>query len=118
MRCSQRVVWMAVAFLTLATVAQAAEGQSENKAKRFFKGIFGFPAKTAEKSVEVATDAAKKGTAIGTGEIRNVGGALTGDVEAAKGIVIQPVKGAAETTYETTKGAVMAPVEGAKEAVK
>ena len=119
MRRSRLFVWMVVAILAVFTVsAAAAEGKSGSKVGKFVRGLFHFPAKTAEKSVGVATNAAKKGTAIGTGEVQNVGEALTGSKEAAVGIVKDPVTGAVTTTYETTKGAVMAPVEGAKEAME
>ncbi len=106
-----------VGFLALTVAAEAAE-QSENAFTRFFRGLFRAPAKTTEKSVGVATQATTKTVAIGTGEVENVGEALTGSKEAAVGIVVEPVKGAATTTYETTRDAVMAPVEGVKEAVK
>ena len=122
MRHSKLLVWAVLGCLVFAVAAEAVQaestGQSENKVGRFFRGLFKFPARTTQKSVGVATDAARKGTAIGTGEIENVGEALTGNREAAVGIVTEPVKGAATTTYETTKGALMAPVEGAKEAAE
>lgn len=118
MRHSKWVVFMVIGILLLTVAVEAAEQQSGNKVGRFFRGLFRFPARTTEKSVGVATDAAKKGTKIGTGAVENVGKAMTGNKEAAVGVVTEPVKGAVTTTYETTKGAVMAPVEGAQEAVK
>ena len=118
MRHSKLLVWVVLGFLVFAVTAEAVQPKSENKVGRFFRGLFKFPARTTEKSVGVATEAAKKGTAIGTGVVENTGKALTGNKEAAVGIVTEPVKGAATTTYETTKGAVMAPVEGAKEAAE
>ena len=105
-------------FVFTVTAFAASEQKSQNPVARFFRGIFRFPAKTTEKSVGVATDAAKSGTAIGTGAVENVGEALTGSKEAAVGIVKDPIVGTAETGYETTKGAIMAPVEGAKEAAQ
>lgn len=118
MRRSKWFIWMVLGVLVFTVAAEAAEGQSGSKVGRFFRGLFRFPAKTTEKSVGVATKAARQGTAIGTGEIENVGEALTGSKEAAVGLVKDPVTGAAKTGYETTKGAVMAPVEGAQEAIK
>lgn len=109
---------MVLGLLIFTLVAEAAEGKSESKIGRFFRALFRFPAKTTEKSVGVATDAAKSSTAIGTGAVVNVGEALTGSGKAAKEIVVGPVKGAVTTGYETTKGAVMAPVEAARESVK
>lgn len=118
MRSSKWFIWMVLGMLVFTFAAEAAEGRSGSKVGRFFRGLFRFPAKTTEKSVGVATEAAKGGTAIGTGAVENVGGALTGSKEAAVGIVKDPLTGAATTTYETTKGAIMAPVEGAKEAIE
>ena len=118
MRHSRWFVWMVLGCLVFVVTVEAAEGQSGSQVGRFFRGLFRFPARTTQKSVETATGAVEGTAKIGTGEIENVGKALTGNVEAAKGIVVDPVKGSAETTYEATKGAVMAPVEGAKEAVE
>ncbi|MFH1857949.1 MAG: hypothetical protein ABH845_03490 [Candidatus Omnitrophota bacterium] len=112
----KELVWMVLFVLVFTVAAEAA--QSENAVVRFFRGLFRFPAKTTEKSVEVATEAVRQGTAIGTGEIENVGEALTGSKEAAVGIVTEPVAGAATTAYEATEGTIMAPVEGFKEAVE
>ena len=117
MRHSKGLVFMVLGIMLLTVAVEAAEQQSGSKAGRFFRGLFRFPARTTEKSVGVATDAATKGTQIGTGTVENVGKAITGSKEAAVGVITEPVKGAATTTYETTKGAVMAPVEGAEEAI-
>jgi|GEM_PF-884399 len=123
MRHSKLLVWAVLGCLVFAVTAEAVQSKSEtgksgNKVGRFFRGLFKFPARTTDKSVGVATEAVKKGTAIGTGEVENVGKALTGNKKAAVDVVTEPVKGAATTTYDTTKGALMAPIEGAKEAAE
>ena len=117
MRHSKWVVWMVLGCLFFAVTAEAAQGKPESKVGRFFRGLFRFPAKTTEKSVGVATNAAISGTQIGTKPVENVGKALTGNKEAAVGIVKDPITGAAKTSYETTKGAVMAVPEAVKESV-
>ena len=118
MRHSKGLVFMVLGMMLLTVTVEAAEQQSGSRVGRFFRGLFRFPARTTEKSVGVATDAAKKSTQIGTGTVENVGKAMTGSKEAALGVVTEPVKGTVTTTYETTKGAVMAPVEGAQEAIE
>lgn len=118
MRHSKWLVWVVLGVLLFAVTAEAAQEQSGSRIGRFFRGLFKFPAKTTEKSVEVTTDAAKRGAAIGTGAVQNVGEAMTGSKEAAKELVTEPVTEGIMTPVEATKGAVMAPVEGFKEATQ
>ena len=116
MRHSKWLVLMVLGLMVFATTAEAAGGESESGFVRFFRGLFRFPAKTTEKTVDAVTSGTTKAVAIGTQEIENVGEALTGSKEAAVGLVVDPVQGATTTAYETTKEAVMAPVEGFQEA--
>jgi len=112
------VVLMVLVLGILAFTITAEAADSENGVVRFFRALFRFPAKTAEKSVAVVTEATKQGAAIGTGAIENVGEALTGSKEAAVGIVKDPIVGAVTTTAEAAKGSVLAPVEAAKESIE
>ncbi len=119
MRHMKGFVWIIAAMLVLSVSLEAAEQTgntgSENKVAKFFRAFFHFPAKTADKAVGVATEAARKGTTVGTNVVTNTGKALTGSRQAAVDVVKGPIVDSAKVGYETTKGAVMAVPEAAQE---
>jgi hypothetical protein len=88
---------------------------AENKFVEFWRKVFKYPAGVARESVEVSTDAAKNATRTVGKTTEATARTITGDVEKAKDMVVEPVKGTGETAYEATKGTVTLPVEAAKD---
>ena len=112
MRKSYLIVVCAVAALSvLASAAFAGEGEKTDPVK----AVVTYPANLVGESAKVVGDTAQKGMETVTKEAQNVGGTLTGDGEAAKGLVVDPIKGTGETAETAVKGVVNAPGEAAKQ---
>jgi len=107
-------VLLALCFFT-ASVSYAEEKETVGmKFKRFWQGLFNYPAKVTEKSVDVISDTGKKGTAVVTTEVERVGEVTSGDVSKTKELVVEPLTGAAETVKGAVEGAVKIPAESAE----
>ena len=84
------------------------------KAKNYWQSIYNYIAGTTERSVDVVTDAAKKGTRVVTKEIRRIGEVTSGDVSKTKELVVEPLEGAAKTAVDAAQDASKIPFEDIK----
>ena len=85
------------------------------KAKNFWQKLFNYPARVAEESAEVVTDAGKGAAKVVTTEVKRVGEVTSGDVAKTKELIVEPLTGTAETTVTAVEETVKIPVEAAKE---
>lgn len=85
------------------------------KFKKFWQGLFNYPSRVTEKSVDVVTDTAKKETKVVTTEVKRVGEITSGDVSKTKELIVEPLTGTAETVTSAVEETVKIPVEAAKE---
>jgi len=117
----KRILYTACALLALcfilSGISYAAEKEAGgSKMKSFWQKLFNYPAAVTEKSADVVTDTATRGTKVVTKEVERVGEVTSGEVAKTKELVTEPVTGSAETVVEAVKGTANVPVEAAKEA--
>ncbi len=93
-------LFLAVAVIVACSVvigsAQAAEQQEPNSFVKFWRGLFHMPVNVAKDSADVIIDTTKQGVNTIAQEGKDVGGALTGSGDAAKDLIVNPVKGTGE----------------------
>lgn len=77
--------------------------------------IFGYTAKTTEKTVNAVGTGVKKTADVVVNEVKDTGELATGKGSKAKDILVNPVMGTTEAVGETVHGIVTAPIEAAKE---
>ena len=110
------VVLMYILCFAFTAISYAAEKESAGKsAKNFWQKLFNYPARVAEESAEVVTDAGKDATRVVTTEVKRVGEVTSGDVAKMKELIVEPLTGTAETTVTAVEETVKIPVEAAKE---
>lgn len=109
------ILTLAIALMvSFASPIFAAEGKKSNPIVNFFRGLFTFPAKTIEKSVDVTAETGKAAADIGVKAIENTRDMVTGEPKKIKDLVVDPIKGVGKTAVEASKAALV-PVEAAKE---
>lgn len=109
-------VGLIVFSLILSVAAQAAEKEEPNSFVKFWRGVFHWPFSATKESANVVVDTTKKGAETITQEGKDIGGTLTGDSEAAKDLLVNPVKGTAETAKTAVEGTAGMPEKATKEA--
>jgi hypothetical protein len=106
---------ISVFCLVLASVSYAAEKETAaTKFKKFWQGLFNYPANVTEKSAGVVADTGKRGTEIMTKEVKTTGQVTSGELAKTKDLVVEPVKWTAEATKDAVERTVKIPVEAAK----
>ncbi len=108
-------VILALSFIIASSSFAVEKETTGAKVKSFWQKLFSYPAKAADESVSVVSEAAKGTTAVVTKEVTAVGQVTSGDVAKAKDLITEPIKGVGETTYNAVKDTANLPVEAAKE---
>ncbi|MFH0840112.1 MAG: hypothetical protein V1883_03755 [Candidatus Omnitrophota bacterium] len=104
---------MAVSF-SMVTKAEAADKPGSPFADAVMK-MFGYGAKTTEKTVNaVGTGVKKTGDMVGQ-EARDLGDVATGKGSKVKDVIVNPVTKSTEAVGGTAYGVVNAPIEAGKE---
>lgn len=116
----KRIILISLALCFAFTlISYAAEKEtSGTKAKETWKKVVSYPAKVAEESAVVVTDAGKSTVGVVAKEVERVGEVTTGDIAKMKELIVEPITGTAETAVEAVEGTVKIPVEAAKEKTK
>lgn len=112
-------LFLAVAVILVCSViagsAQAAGEQEPNGFVKFWRGLFHWPVNATKNSAEVVVDTTKEGVNTIAQEGKDVGGTLTGSGDAAKDLVVNPVKGTGETVKTGVVGAAEMPGKSTQE---
>ena len=112
-------LFLAVAIIVACSVVigsvQAVEQQEPNAFVKFWRGVFHWPVNATKDSAEVIVDTTKKGVDTIAQEGKDVGGALTGSGDAAKDLIVNPVKGTGETIKTGVVGTAEMPGKATQE---
>jgi len=111
------VIGVMAIFCLLAASLSWAEGEQSIGArfKSFWQGLFKYPARVTEESVDVVSDTARKTTSVVTTEVKRVGEVTSGDLAKTKELIVEPITGTAETIKDTAVDTVKIPIEATKE---
>lgn len=102
-------------FVCVVAAGSVYAADEDNGFVKFWKGLFQSPGNTVQESAKVIGDTGEKAAGTVAQEIKDVGGTLTGSGDAAKDLIVNPVKGTAETVQTGVVGAANMPAEVAKE---
>ncbi len=92
------ILTLGIMFLFCFMVGSAqAAGQEDNSFVKFWRGVFQWPFNAAKDSAQAVGETGVKAAETVAQEGKDIGGALTGDKEAAKNLVVNPITGTAET---------------------
>ena len=115
-RCIAILSVILIVFSVIISASYAEEKETLGaKFKKFWQGLFNYPAKVTEESVDVISDTGKKGTKVVTTEVKRVGEVTSGDVSKTDELIVEPLTGAAETVTSAVEETVEIPVEAAQE---
>ncbi len=80
--------------------------------------MFGYGAKTTEKTVDAVSSGVKKSADMVGQEVKDIGEVATGKGEKVKDVLVNPITKSAEAVGETVHGVLTAPIEAGKEVTK
>lgn len=108
-----------VLALTLSFSISTARAEASNKPGSPFKDavmkMFGYGAKTTEKTISAVSGGVKKSADMVGQEAKDAGEVVTGKGSKVKDVLVNPVTKTAEMVGETVHGVVTAPIEAGKE---
>ena len=108
------VTMVGLAALSACSVSFAAD--NENSLTGFFRNLFHYPVKAAEKTGEMTANTLNNtGEKVVSKAGENTAGILQGDLSKTGDLAADTVKGAAETTGQTAAETVQIPVKAAEE---
>lgn len=99
----------------IAGSVQAAEQQEPNAFVKFWRGLFHWPVNATKNSADVIIDTTQQGVNTIAQEGKDVGGTLTGSGDAAKDLIVNPVKGTGETVKTGVVGTADMPGKSTQE---
>lgn len=108
-----------VSVLAFSFSISTARAEASDKPASPFKDaimkMFGYTAKTAEKTVNAVGSGVKKSADMIGQEVQDVGEVATGKGEKVKDVIVNPITESAEAVGETVHGVLTAPIEAGKE---
>ncbi len=108
-----------VSVLAFSFSISTARAEASDKPGSPFKDaimkMFGYTAKTTEKTVNAVGGGVKKSADIVGREVQDVGEVAAGEGGKIKDVLVNPIMGTTEAVGETVHGVVTAPIEAGKE---
>jgi len=108
-----------VSVLAFSFSISTARAEASDKPASPFKDaimkMFGYTAKTTEKTVSAVSGGVKKSADMVGQEVQDVGEVATGKGEKVKDVLVNPITKSTEAVGETVHGVVTAPIEAGKE---
>ncbi|MDP3789678.1 MAG: hypothetical protein Q8R48_04675 [Candidatus Omnitrophota bacterium] len=112
-------VVLLVSVLAFSFSMSTARAEASEKPGSPFKDavmkMFGYTAKTTEKTVNAVGSGVKKSADMVGQEVQDVGEAATGQGDKVKDVIVNPITKSTEAVGETVHGVLTAPIEAGKE---
>jgi len=109
------VVGLLVCALGVSAATAAENDSFGQKAKNFWKKLWGYPARLTEESATVVSDTTKNTAQVVSTSAKDTTAVVSGELGKTKDMIANPITGTAETVGETAKGIIEAPIKAAEE---
>ena len=106
------IIVIGIMFACGLALAKDIEQKKENRTVGFFKKIFLWPINIFTRGGEGVLNTVEKGVEGAAKTGKAFSGVVTGDIQQADDLFIEPVKGTAQTTVTAVEETIKTPIEG------